>query len=229
MKEILSVIPARAHSKGIINKNIFKIREKPLMAYSIECSLNSKYVSRTVVTTDSLSYKKIAESYGAEVPFIREKKFSTGDVHAVIPVIDTLIKLSKQESYNPDLVIMLLPTSPLRKSITLDRAIEKFKNLKSEFKSLVSVKSLNKSKHHLRKIKGDLLLPFEEEENYNIQRQGLENLFVLNGSIYIASPTDLLKYKSFHIDNQTTFFEMNEFESIDIDNMEDITNFEKLI
>ena len=124
---------------------------------------------------------------------------------------------------------MLLPTSPLRKSITLDRAIEKFKKSKSEFKSLVSVKPLHKSKHHLRKIKGDFLLPFEEEKNYNIQRQGLENLFVLNGSIYIASPNDLMKYKSFHIDNQTTFFEMDEFESIDIDNMEDITNFEKLI
>ena len=229
MKNILTVIPARSNSKGIKDKNIIEINGKPLISYSIECSLKSKYVSRTIVNTDSESYMKIAKKYGAEVPYLRDKNMASDSVHAVFPVLETLKKLYDTENYNPDLIIMLLPTSPLRKVSTLDRAIEKYIELNKKIKSLVSVRALGKSKHHLRRVNGDLLLPFIKRNDYNIQRQEYENLFVLNGSIYISCPNYLLKYKTFHLENETAFFEMDEFESIDIDTYDDIKKIKKLI
>ena len=229
MKKILSIIPARSNSKGVKNKNVIDIGGKPLMAYTIECSKKSKYVNRTIVSTDSLEYKKIAEKYGAEVPFLRDSKFAKDEVHAIYPVIELIEKLKKVESYEPDLVLMLLPTSPLRKSETLDLAIEKFLDLKSKYKSLVSVKALKKSKYHIRKIERENLKPLVKTKNYNIQRQNLEDLFILNGSIYISTPSDLLSKKTFHIENFTTFYEMDEIESIDVDSIQEVNYVRKLI
>ena len=75
-KKILSVIQARSGSKGIPNKNIYKINNHPLISYTIKASTNCKLIDRTIVWTDSEHYAKIARSYGAQVPFLRPKKLS---------------------------------------------------------------------------------------------------------------------------------------------------------
>ena len=76
MVKILAIIPARSGSKRIKNKNIRKFKGKPLLAHSIIHSNKSKYIQRTIVSTDSPKYAKIAKKYGAEVPFLRPKKIS---------------------------------------------------------------------------------------------------------------------------------------------------------
>ena len=73
---IISIIPARSNSKRIKNKNIAKYKNKPLIAHSILQSIKSKYVNRTIVSTDSKKYANIAKKYGAEVPFLRPKNIS---------------------------------------------------------------------------------------------------------------------------------------------------------
>ena len=75
-KEIIAIIPARSGSKSIKNKNIVNLFGKPLIYYSINVAIKSKYISRVIVSTDSKKIKKIALKYGAEVPFLRPKKYS---------------------------------------------------------------------------------------------------------------------------------------------------------
>ena len=75
-KKILAIIPARGGSKSIKNKNIINLFGKPLIFHSINVALKSKYISSVIVSTDSKKIKKIAQKYGAEVPFTRPKKYS---------------------------------------------------------------------------------------------------------------------------------------------------------
>ena len=75
-KKIICIIPARSGSKRLKNKNILKFRGKPLFAHSIIQSRKSKLIHRTIVSTDSEHYRRIALKYGAEAPFLRPKKLS---------------------------------------------------------------------------------------------------------------------------------------------------------
>jgi CMP-N,N'-diacetyllegionaminic acid synthase len=229
--EILCVIPARSGSKGLINKNIKPLNGKPMMVYSIECSKKSKYVNRTIVSTNSEKYAEIAKSNHAEVPFLRNENTSTDNIHSVYAVIELLEKLSTEKGYNPDITIMLLPTSPLRNVETLDLAIEKFLNHQNEVDSLISVYNLNKSKYHLREVNNHVLKPLIKTKSIpkNFQRDIDESsVCVLNGSIYISKTKSLMKNKTFHTE-KATFFEMSLLESIDIDTIEDFKMAELIL
>jgi len=227
--DILSIIPARKGSKRIKDKNIKKLNGKPLTYHTISCSLNSRYINKTIVSTDSELYAKKFTKYGAEVPFIRDEKLSGDNIHSVEVIIDTLNWLKEFQNYCPNLVIMLLPTSPLRKVDTLDKAIEKFLNERGKYDSLVSVCCLNKGIDHLRIVEKNRLKFLNKDFRTNIQSNNIEKkIYLLNGAIYLSSPEKLLINKTFHTKN-TTYYEMNEFESIDIDTLEDFKIAERLI
>jgi N-acylneuraminate cytidylyltransferase len=122
--EILAVIPARGGSKGIPRKNIKLFAGYPLIAYSIQAAKNSKYVTRTIVSTDDLEIASVAKEYGAEVPFLRPDEFAQ-DQTLDFPVFENLLTtLQESEGYSPDLVIQLRPTSPIRPINLVDDAIE---------------------------------------------------------------------------------------------------------
>ena len=122
--EVLAIIPVRAGSKGIPNKNIKPLAGKPLVFYSIEAALNSKYVTRTVVSTESFEIKKIAQSFGAEV-IDRPKELAQDETKTAPVMLQVLEELEKQ-NYVPDIVVLLQATCPLRDSKELDEAFELF-------------------------------------------------------------------------------------------------------
>ena len=99
-KSVLALIPARSGSKGIIDKNIKKIKNKELIGYSIEHALTSKYIDKVIVSTDSKKYAKISRKYGAETPFLRPKKISqdlSTDLDVFIHVLKWLKQNAKKE------------------------------------------------------------------------------------------------------------------------------------
>ena len=107
----LAVIPARAGSKSVKNKNLRIFHNKPLIAWTIEQAIASQ-VSRVVVTTNSEEVRDVAIDYGAEVPYLRSEELSN-DTIAIEPVIiDLLNYLKSNEEYIPDCVALLMPTSP---------------------------------------------------------------------------------------------------------------------
>ena len=75
--KILAIIPARSGSKSIKDKNIVSYKGKPLLAHSVLVAKKSSKIDRIIVSTNSKKYKKIAEAYGAEVPFLRPNKISS--------------------------------------------------------------------------------------------------------------------------------------------------------
>ena len=119
-KKILSVILAREGSKGLPGKNIKKLHGKPLLAWPISASCKSKYVDKTILSTDSQLYADIGMSYGALCPFIRPKKLArdtSTSIDALIHAINFLI--SKNDIY--DYVLLLEPTSPMTTHEDIDK------------------------------------------------------------------------------------------------------------
>ena len=114
-KNILAIIPARGNSKVIIKKNIVKILGKPLIYYTIKEAKKSKFITDLVLSTDSKEIKKIAEKFGATVPFLRPRNLST-DFIPSLPVIKHATNfMEKAKGLKYDYILMLQPTSPLRK------------------------------------------------------------------------------------------------------------------
>ena len=122
--KILAIIPARGGSKGIKLKNLSKINGKPLVAFSIEHSLASKLINRTIVSTDHEEIAKVSEAYGAEIPIFRSKELA-GDNILDLPVFEHMLTyLKEEENYEPEIVVHLRPTSPYRKAEWIDSAIK---------------------------------------------------------------------------------------------------------
>ena len=123
-KSVIAIIPARSGSKGLPRKNIKNLCGKPLIAWSIEAGLGSKYIDEVMVTTDSEEIARIAQAAGASVPFLRPAELST-DTSTSIDVIEHNNNFYKNELNRKfDLLILLEPTSPLRDISDIDMSIE---------------------------------------------------------------------------------------------------------
>jgi len=199
--EVLAIIPARGGSKGIPRKNIKLFAGYPLIAYSIQAALNSKYVTRTIVSTDDDEIASVAKEYGAEVPFLRPEEFAQ-DQTLDFPVFENLLKtLKESEGYYPDLVIQLRPTSPIRPINLVDDAIEEIFN-DPEIDSVRGVVPSGQNPYKMWKIdnKSGLiqgLLKLEGiEEPYNSARQSLPDTYWQTGHIDVIRTNVILEQKS---------------------------------
>lgn len=121
--EVLAVIPARGGSKGIPRKNIRNFAGYPLIAYSIKAALDSRKVTRVIVSTDDAEIAAVAREYGAEVPFLRPDDISQDDTTDLPVFQHALIWLKDNENYHPDVVVQLRPTSPIRPRNCVDDAV----------------------------------------------------------------------------------------------------------
>ena len=121
---VLAIIPARGGSKGVVDKNIHDFCGKPLIAHTIDCAKNSKYVNRVIVSTDSEKIADIAKAHGAEVPFLRPSELAQDKSKIVDAIVHTVLKLKEEEGYFPDYILLLQTTSPLRLSSDIDNALD---------------------------------------------------------------------------------------------------------
>ena len=139
--KILCLIPARSGSKGLPDKNIKMMINKPLMAWSIEQAKNTEYYKqgkiKIVVSTDSEKYREIALEWGAEVPFIRPTEISSDESTDIEFIKHALAWLDQNEKYKPDYILHLRPTQPCREEGLIDDCFNKF--IGSEYDSLRTV------------------------------------------------------------------------------------------
>ena len=122
--EILAIIPARGGSKGIPGKNIKELAGRPLIAYTIDAALESKYVNRVVVSTENDKIADVAASLSAEV--LPRPMELAQDETKTAPVLLHVVEELEKQNYKPDVVVLLQATCPLRNSKELDEAIELF-------------------------------------------------------------------------------------------------------
>ncbi len=184
--EVLAIIPARGGSKSIPHKNIKSFAGHPLIAYSIAAGLQSESVTRVIVSTDDLQIADVAECYGAEVPFLRPSALAQ-DVTTDFPVFDHALRwLAEQEDYQPELVVHLRPTSPLRPLDLVDRSISILrKNPFADSVRGVEVSGQNPYKMWQIDDKGCMhpLLKTDLYESYNMPRQNLPPTYWHSGHI----------------------------------------------
>jgi N-acylneuraminate cytidylyltransferase len=198
-KEILALIPARGGSKRIPRKNIRPLWGKPLLAYSIETALQSKQISRVICTTDDQKIADIAREYGAEVPFLRPKKFA-GDCSADTEFyLHALTWLKDHENYQPDIMVNLRPTNPLRRSEVVDDII----NFLISRPDVDSIRTVSKSPHSPYKMrlvdkKTMIIKPLvfvPREGPYNLAKQPLPEAYLLNAYLDATWVEVVLKKK----------------------------------
>lgn len=218
-KKFLAVIPARSGSKGIPNKNIVLVNGKPLLQYTIDEALKSKYLDDIIVSTDSIDIANIAKKLGAQVPFLRPAHLAT-DHSKSIETILHVIETQKNNGYSYDYVVLLQPTQPLRKYWHIDQAIDKIVN--SNQASLVSISELKENPILIRKLKANDLVENLLPLNSTVRRQDLPTYYKVNGSIYINKINVFLTKNTSLNDNIVGFIMDKKFD-LDIDEPSDLS------
>lgn len=225
-KTILGLIPARGGSKGLPRKNIIPLLGKPLIAWTIEQALASKYLDRVVVSTEDKEIAEISKKYRAEVPFIRPKELAADNAKGIDVVLHTMDWLEENNKCY-DLLVLLQPTSPLRTFEDVNNAIELL--FLKEAKAIVSVCEVDHHPLWTNTLPEDRCMKdFIRKEIMNKNRQKLPVFYRLNGAIYLAYWNYLKEQKNF-FGNETFAYIMPHIRSIDIDSEVDYKLAEVLI
>jgi len=218
-KKILAVITARKGSKRLVGKNMLDLGGKPLVTWTIEEAIKSRYIDNIIISTDAEEIIKLAEKFNRiNVPFVRSNELSSDKSTSVDVILDAL-NFYKTRGINYDFVMMLQPTSPLRTSEDIDKSIEE---LSSKTKSVVSVCETDHSPLWSNKLpKNKSMKNFLSNEIKNLRSQDLPKFFRLNGAIYIAEVNYLIREKGFLGDNTKAYI-MPAERSVDIDSKIDL-------
>lgn len=225
--EILGIIPARGGSKGIKRKNLRPILNKPLVAYSIEASLNSKYITRTVVSSEDNEILDVSKKYGAEI--IKRPIELAQDETKTIPVMVHVLDELQKENYIPDYVVLLQPTCPLRDEKYIDNAFKfYFEQEKNGFDSCFGAFDCGLTHAKWRILhngKSEALYDFrtrprrqDEKEHYPLMQE--------NGAFYALETKTLREVNDFIGKNPALYITDR---ILDIDTIEDFNKVEECL
>lgn len=217
-KKIIAIVPARQGSKGLAKKNIIDFLGKPLLVWSIEAALQSKYVDRIIVSTDSTEIAGVGEKFGADIPFIRPSYLSEDNSTSVDVICHAIEFMSEELGENFDFVILLEPTSPLRTSEDVDLALEKLIG-SPDARSLVSVGESESQHNKLQfNITESEFISVEPSSKkfVHVRRQDLARSYFLDGSIYLSYIHTLFEIASF-VHGKTLTLSLPKWKNIEID------------
>ena len=223
---VLAIIPARGGSKKIPKKNICKLNGKPLIYYSIKNAKSSKLIDRVIVSTDNNEIAKIAKKLGAEVPFLRPKNIAT-DKAKTIDVIKHVIKFLENENYEPDIITVLQPTTPLRKTITLDKSIRILKKEKPDI--VLGVMKIKTHPYRSFWLKDNHLQPFKKNFLNFHQRQMFPDCYYPTGAIYTFWNKTLKKYGNMYGPKIRPLILEKDEQNVDIDTKFDLMLAESIL
>lgn len=199
--EVLAIVPARGGSKGIPRKNIRLFAGYPLIAYSIAAGLHAETVTRVLVTTDDEEIAEVARCYGAETPFLRPAELAE-DRTLDLPVFQhALTWLAEQDNYQPDAIVHLRPTTPLRPPDLVDRAVRILLD-HPEADSVRGITVAHQNPFKMWLLEGEdkpircLVTVPGIDEPYNAPRQVLPTAYAHTGLIDAMRPDTILKLNS---------------------------------
>jgi CMP-N-acetylneuraminic acid synthetase len=206
----------RAGSKGIPGKNKKSLGGKPLMQYTIESALQSKHLTDVVVSTEDPTLAAMAQSLGAEVPFMRPEALATDTASSIDVVMDALIQLEGLNRHY-DAVCLLQVTTPFRTAAHIDRAIEKFQQ--DRLDALVSVQKVphvyNPHWVFIADDQGKLKIATGDEQIIK-RRQDLPEAYVRDGALYLTKTAVILNQKSF-FGKELGCIELENYQSVNLD------------
>lgn len=217
----LGFIPARGGSKGIPRKNLVPVAGKPLIAHTFDAALRSKRLDRTMLSTDDPAIAEAGRNCGVEVPFLRPAELAKDDSVLELAMLHALAYLKDNEGYLPDAVVLLQPTSPMRRPEQIDAAIDLFE--KEGADSLVSVSRPMEHPCDMASFEGKRMSMLFQTEGFKAgrQRQEYPDFFFINGAIYITK-SDVLSATKSRFAGAIVPYRMPQLDSIDIDSEDDM-------
>ncbi len=198
-----------------------------MIAHAILAAKGSKYVDRVVVSTDDLEIAKVAQKYGAEVPFIRPAELAS-DTATTLPVLQHAVAhMESRHKFKPDLVVLIQPTNPLVEPDDINGAIEKL--IATKTNSCFTVSEISQRPewmYHLTNKKPKLFLSSGNETK---RSQDLPKLAIINGAVYVMKYNTLMKKGVINDTANTSIYLMPKERSVDIDDHFDFKIAEALM
>jgi N-acylneuraminate cytidylyltransferase len=217
-KKVLAVIPARGGSKGVPRKNIRKVAGKPLIAYTIEAALYSRYLDKIVVSSEDDEILSVAKEWGAEI-LVRPAELAQDDTPGTEPVLHAI-----DACPGYDYAVLLQPTSPLRTTQDIDAVIDRCIALKAL--ACVSVCEVQENPCWMFTLDNSMKMARLVPGQLPTRRQDLQTVYLLNGAVYVAEIEWLVLGRSF-ISEQTVAYVMPVDRSLDIDTENDLQLFQR--
>lgn len=222
---ILAIIPARGGSKGLPGKNIRPLCGKPLICHSIDVARTILSDENICVSTDSLEIIKAVEAYGLKVPFVRPPELATDTATTNDTLLHALDFYHSEYGKDYDTILLLQPTSPLRRPSQIREAIA----LYQQHPGIDMVVSVRESQVAAvlcqENNSGYLELVFAQGGG---RRQDVPTLYEYDGCIYVMNVSSL-KNKGMHGFTKRIKYIMPAEDSVDIDNLADFLLAEELM
>jgi len=229
MTHILGIIPARGGSKGIPRKNMYPLAGKPLIWYTFQAAQASTMLTRTILTTDDEAIADYGRQQQIEVPFMRPPELAQDDTPSPAVIQHALDFLA--DDYQPDLIVLLQPTAPLRQGQHIDAAIQLL--LDKNGGSVVSVALVPAHCHPYWSFVIDentVMQPFDSRggpQRYS-RRQLLPSVYYRNGAVYVIRRELIQEQNTLYGKNPLAYI-MPPDVSVNIDDIEDIWMAERKI
>jgi len=198
---ILAIVPARAGSKGVPKKNLHLLADHPLLAYAVVAGCRCPEITRTIISTDSPELAEVAVRYGAEAPFVRPTALAADTSPDIDYVLHALEWFEQEEGWQPEFVVQLRPTTPLRNPEKIAESIRALA-ADSEATSLRSAHELNEPPHKMFQIvKGRFTGFFPDDprpDYFNLPRQSFPKAYYPNGYVDICRSKHVLAHKNLY-------------------------------
>lgn len=227
-KRILAIIPARGGSKGLPEKNIKHLRGRPLIAYTIEQAKTSKYIDEIFVSTDNELIANTAKEFGISVPFLRPAELAK-DTSSSMDVVEHVLSHFENRNTFYDYIVLLEPTSPLRKKDDIDNAIQ----LAISNESADGIISLGEvhMEHPMivKKVnKNGNIISYIDEVKKISQRQQADKAYFPYGVIYMIKTEVFKREKSFYTNNIMPYF-IERWQNYEVDDIFDFIAIEAIL
>lgn len=211
---ILALITARGGSKRLPGKNIRALGGKPLIVWSIDVAKDIPTICDILVSTDDPAIAAVSKEAGAYVPWLRPAELAT-DTASSVDVALHALDWYEAEKGAVDGLLLLQPTSPFRTQATVQRGIELFS--KHGHQPVLGVSQTHAHPMWALKLEGDYLAPFMRDHGLKNRSQELPPVYVVNGSFYLISPTELRACRSFRGEKTVALLIESQKEALDID------------
>ncbi len=226
--KILAFVPARGGSQGIKRKNLILLNKKPLIKYTLETIKKLGNLVYPFISTDNREILKYCKSQGFKISYTRPKKLSGNKSNVVDSFLHGINWINRNRKIKFDTVLLLQPTSPLRKIEEIKKAIKLFKQKK--FKSLASVTQMRESPYECLEKKNKKWKYLKKPSKSFYRRQDFnKNFYFIDGNFYIAKINFIAKYKTFFNNKITVPYILDRSWPIDIDEKDDLLVAEAFI
>jgi CMP-N,N'-diacetyllegionaminic acid synthase len=195
--QVLAIVPARGRSKGVPRKNLRLLLGQPLIAYTIQSALASRFISHLVVSTEDPEIADVSRSLGADVPFVRPLELALDHSPQLDVVLHALESVERARGTSYKIVLLLQPTTPLRTTADIDSAVEKL--IAASADSVVSFHRVEQGHpYYMYTIDDDRPKPLLEVPPHVTRRQDFPAVFVRNGAVYATRRNVLVQQRTFY-------------------------------